>query len=139
MFRAVIHLTIVNTMRSHANLQKVRAATWPLASRNFLLESEHRYTLSLPLFTFRPASGHVASLISMSIYIVYYYISYTIRNIIKLIKRRDRNKKRKGKKTRFCLAFCLAFCIGHFRKSQQFLGRQTRKSSLLFNIEHKTL
>ena len=36
MIRAVIHVTIVNVMLTHANLQKVGAAPWPPSARNFL-------------------------------------------------------------------------------------------------------
>lgn len=104
MIRAVIHLTIINAMHSHANLQKVGAAPWPLAAGNFFIEREYLLFYSLFLFTFLIARGQKASIISLSIYIVYYYISYTIRNIIKLIKRRDIDKREKEKETRFWLA-----------------------------------
>lgn len=92
-------------MHSRANLQKVGAGPWPLAAGNFFIEREHLLFYSLSVFTFLIARGQKASIISLSIYIVYYYISYIIRNIIKLIKRRYIDKSEKEKETRFWLAF----------------------------------
>lgn len=101
MIRAVIDLMVTDAMRSRANLQKVGAGPWPLAAGNFFIERVSSILFSLSLFTFLIARGQEASIIYMSIYIVYYYISYTIRNIIKLIKRRDIDKREKKKETRF--------------------------------------
>ena len=112
MIRAVIHLTIVNAMHSRANLRKVGAATWPLASGNFFLEREYLLFYSLSVLTFPTASGQVVSLIIMSIYIVYYYIYYIIRNIIKLIKRRDIDKRKKGARN----SILPGHLPGHLRK-----------------------
>ena len=98
MIRAVIDLMITDAMHSRANLQKVGAASWPLAAGNFFIERVSSILFSLFLFTFLIARGQKASIISLSIYIVYYYISYTIRNIIKLIKRRDIDKREKKKR-----------------------------------------
>lgn len=139
MIIAVIDLIAVSVVHSRANLQKVGAVTWSLTPRNFFIEREYLYVLLLKIFTFLIASDHVTTLVSLSVYIVYYYISYIIRNIIKLIKRRDIDKREKEKEIRFSLVTCVVTSTGHFRKSQQFLGRQVRKSSLLFSTEQKTL
>ena len=130
---------IINTVHSRANLQKVGAAPWSPSARNFFLEREYLLFYSLKIFTFHHEGDQVTSIISLSIYIVYYYISYIIRNIIKLIKRRDIDKREKEKETRFCLVTCLVISAGHLRKSPLFLRYQIRKMSLLFNTEHKTL
>ena len=104
MIRAVIDDMACAVAHSRANLQKVGAGPWPLAAGNFFIERVSSILFSLSLFTFLIARGQGASIISLSIYIVYYYISYTIRNIIKLIKRRDIDKREKEKETRFWLA-----------------------------------
>lgn len=139
MIIAVVDWIIINVVHSRANLQKVGAVTWSLTSRNFFIEREYLYILLLKIFTFLIASDHVTTLVSLSIYIVYYYISYIIRNIIKLIKRRDIDKREKGKEIRFSLVTYMVTSTGHFRKRSLFLRYQLRKISRLFNIEHKTL
>lgn len=110
---------IVNPMRLRANLQKVGAAPWPPSARNFFLERVVFILVSLSLFTFRSEGGQKATLISLSIYMVYYYISYTIRNIIKLIKRRDIDKREKEKETRFYVASLPDLLSGLLRKLSQ--------------------
>ena len=105
----------------------------------FFLEREYLLFYSLKIFTFHHEGDQVTSIISLSIYIVYYYISYIIRNIIKLIKRRDIDKREKGKETRFSLVTRLVISAGHLRKSPLFLRYWIRKICLLFNTEHKTL
>ena len=97
MIRAVIDDMTYAVVHSRANLQKVGAAPWPPSARNFFLERVVFILFSLSLFTFHSEGGQKATLISLSIYMVYYYISYTIRNIIKLIKRRDIDKRNKEK------------------------------------------
>ena len=139
MIIAVIDLIVVSVVHSRANLQKVGAVTWSLTSRNFFIEREYLYILLLKIFTFLIASDHVTTLVSLSIYIVYYYISYIIRNIIKLIKRRDIDKREKGKEIRFSLVTCVVTSTGHFRKSALFLKYRIHETHLLFNTEHKTL
>lgn len=98
MIRAAIVLTMINVVHSRANLQKVGAAPWSPSARNFFLEREYLLFYSLKIFTFHHEGDQVTSIISLSIYIVYYYISYIIRNIIKLIKRRDIDKREKEKR-----------------------------------------
>lgn len=104
MIRAVINDATHDVARSRANLQKVGADRWPLAAGNFFIERVSSILFSLVLFTFLIARGQKASIISLSVYIIYYYISYTVRNIIKLIKRRDIDKREKGEEIRFWLA-----------------------------------
>lgn len=41
MIRAVIHDMTYDVVHSRANLRKVGAATWPLASGNLFIEREH--------------------------------------------------------------------------------------------------
>lgn len=81
----------------------------------------------------------MTSIISLSIYIVYYYISYIIRNIIKLIKRRDIDKREKGKETRFFPGHPPGHLSWSPEKKVHYFELKIRKMSLLFNTEHKTL
>ena len=122
MIRAVIDLMIINAMHSRANLQKVGAATWSLTSRNFFIESEYLYTLLLKIFTFLIASDHVTTLVSLSIYIVYYYISYIIRNIIKLIKRRNIDKRERKRNSIFPWSLAWSLQLVTFEKVHYFSG-----------------
>ena len=119
MIRAVIRLTIVNPKRSRTNLQKVGVPPGLPQLETFFLESSVYSVLSLSLFTFHSEGGQKATLISLSIYMVYYYISYTIRNIIKLIKRRDIDKREKEKETRFYVASLPGLLSGLLRKLSQ--------------------
>lgn len=119
MIRAVIHLTIVNTALSRANLQKVGLPPGLPQLETFFLERVVFILFSLSLFTFHSEGGQKATLISLSIYMVYYYISYTIRNIIKLIKRRNIDKREKEKETRFYLASLADLLGGLLRKLSQ--------------------
>ena len=82
MIRAVIDLMITDAMHSRANLQKVGAASWPLAAGNFFIERVSSILFSLFLFTFLIARGQEASIIYMSIYIVYYYIYLILLEIL---------------------------------------------------------